>query len=349
MRIEQLEVKNFKGFEHQLFRFSPQFNVLKGETGSGKTTILNALAVGVGALLQGFEGISSRIIQPSDVRQIGYQAEHVLKLEPKSPTVVSCRGEVDDLGVISWECELSQMESQTSYEKAQALTDKGKQLQDRIRTDDNSLVLPLLSYYGTGWLWAQKTKEAENTQPNSRLSGYEECLEQPFNEPQFQHWFKTMETAALEQPVAMNKLEGLRRAVRNCVEGCESIYFDLQHDTPIAILADEQFLPIHLLSEGQRIILAMVADIAYKIISLNPQLEGSATLETPGIVLIDEIDLCLSTDWQRKIVYKLRNTFPKIQFIVTTSSSLITQSLPPTELIYLSEDETQVKAERVFY
>jgi len=69
----------------------------------------------------------------------------------------------------------------------------------------------------------------------------------------------------------------------------------------ITTLSDKQSLPAPMLSDGQRIILAMVADIAYKAASLNSQLEEKTALETPGIVLIDEIDWNDHPNWQRKI------------------------------------------------
>jgi len=94
-----------------------------------------------------------------------------------------------------------------------------------------------------------------------------------------------------------------------------------------------------MLSDGQRIILAMVADIAYKAASLNSQLEEKAALETPGIVLIDEIDWNDHPNWQRKIVDSLKTTFPKIQFIATTHSPFIIQSCRVGELIEMNESE----------
>ena len=63
MKIEQLEVKNFKGFAHKVIEFSPQFNMLVGDNGTGKTAVLDALAVGIGTLLLGFDYMVSRTIK----------------------------------------------------------------------------------------------------------------------------------------------------------------------------------------------------------------------------------------------------------------------------------------------
>ncbi|HBY80851.1 MAG TPA: ATP-binding protein, partial [Cyanobacteria bacterium UBA11148] len=53
---------------------------------------------------------------------------------------------------------------------------------------------------------------------------------------------------------------------------------------------------------------------------LNPQLQREAAQKTPGIVLIDELDLHLHPKWQCRIIGDLKRTFPNCQFIVTTHS-----------------------------
>lgn len=54
---------------------------------------------------------------------------------------------------------------------------------------------------------------------------------------------------------------------------------------------------------------------------LNPQLLAEKALEmTPGVVLIDELDLHLHPKWQRRVITDLRRTFPMLQFICTTHS-----------------------------
>jgi len=54
----------------------------------------------------------------------------------------------------------------------------------------------------------------------------------------------------------------------------------------------------------------------------------SSPLKTgQGIVLIDEIDLHLHPKWQRKIVPKLLELFPNVQFVITTHSPFVVQSV----------------------
>ena len=84
-----------------------------------------------------------------------------------------------------------------------------------------------------------------------------------------------------------------------------------------------EYLPLHLLSDGIRTILSMVADIAYRMAVLNPQLLGNVLKETDGIVLIDEIDMHLHPAWQRRIIQDLLRIFPKVQFIFTTHAPTV--------------------------
>lgn len=81
--------------------------------------------------------------------------------------------------------------------------------------------------------------------------------------------------------------------------------------------------------------LALIADIAQKAATLNPHLGENALQQTHGIVLIDELDLHLHPRWQRSVVENLRTTFPNIQFICTTHSPFLIQSLRSSEEIIM--------------
>ena len=81
----------------------------------------------------------------------------------------------------------------------------------------------------------------------------------------------------------------------------------------------------------------MVLDIAYRAVTLNPHFGDQACRNMPGIVLVDEIDLHLHPRWQARVVEELRTVFPEIQFIATTHSPIVIQSLREGELIDLND------------
>ena len=101
------------------------------------------------------------------------------------------------------------------------------------------------------------------------------------------------------------------------------------------------------LSDGFRSILSMVADLAYRMVRLNPFLGRRAILDTPGIVLIDEIDMHLHPSWQQTVLLDLQKAFPKVQFIVTTHSPQVLGSVPPDSIRVLEWEKEFVGVRRV--
>jgi len=68
-------------------------------------------------------------------------------------------------------------------------------------------------------------------------------------------------------------------------------------------------------------------------------------LEATGVVLVDEIDLHLHPRWQRTIVKQIRETFPNLQFIVTSHSPFVAQDMTEKDkIIVLTRDGDKVTA-----
>ena len=81
----------------------------------------------------------------------------------------------------------------------------------------------------------------------------------------------------------------------------------------------------------------MVADIAYRMAVLNPQLLDHILDETLGVVLIDEVDMHLHPEWQKRIMADLHYIFPKVQFIVTTHSPSVLANVTREHILLLEE------------
>ena len=109
-------------------------------------------------------------------------------------------------------------------------------------------------------------------------------------------------------------------------------------------VADE---PFESLSDGYRVMVGMVADIARRMATLNPALEDRTVLETPGVVLIDEVDLHLHPLWQRQVVETLLALFPQVQFIVTTHAPMVISSVHRNQVRQLSCDTVTGQARAV--
>ncbi|EDX74991.1 hypothetical protein MC7420_865 [Coleofasciculus chthonoplastes PCC 7420] len=104
----------------------------------------------------------------------------------------------------------------------------------------------------------------------------------------------------------------------------------------LTITKNNQDFKLEQLSDGQKMLLMLVTDLARRLAIANPGL-GVNALEGEGIVLIDEIDLHLHPQWQRIVIPSLTRTFPNCQFIVTTHSPQVLSNVK-RENVFILED-----------
>jgi predicted ATP-binding protein involved in virulence len=339
MRIDRLRVQNFRCFDDREWNFSPGFNVLIGENGAGKTAALDSLAVGVGAFLLGIDDGTARSIQEEDVR-LSYRAVSAgadgfaspPRFSEQFPVSVATEGFIDGTPY-NWSRSRHSKKGQTRWSDAQAVKDVAYRLQIQARHDED-VTLPVIAYYTIRRRWnTDKEDVAETVAPTSRLHGYTNSLRAELLAPYVYRWFKTMELGQKQYETEFAPLRVVSDAVSRCMpEGApRSIEFDVLLNELVGVDAAANRSRLRLLSEGQRNTISLVMDLAYRVATLNPHFGIHAARETPGVVLIDEIDLHLHPRWQRDIVNQLRRTFPRVQFFVTTHSPVILQNLNPAE------------------
>jgi predicted ATP-binding protein involved in virulence len=221
----------------------------------------------------------------------------------------------------------------------------------RVRSGEE-VKLPLLSYYATGRLFdkARENEEQEgenssNRRPiASRFRAYNRCLESKSTHQQFQKWFRGKELSRIQRGIEDVAFNVVKNAIITNLPNCRNIFFEFNPDNPQGLkieLNDGRILPFSSLSDGTRNFFAIIADMAYKCVTLNPYLNENVLLETEGVVLIDELDLHLHPEWQRKIVHVLRTTFPGIQFIATTHSPFLIQETGLDQLIILKNSKVE--------
>ena len=108
------------------------------------------------------------------------------------------------------------------------------------------------------------------------------------------------------------------------------------------IIKEKENLDILQLSDGEKCVLALFGDIARRLALANPSLENP--LEGTGVVLIDELELHMHTLWQRKAIGVLKETFPNVQFIITTHSPQILGEVDQDfNIISLIREEENIK------
>ncbi len=298
----------------------------------------------LGGFLSGIDGVNTIHFSKDEIRRenqlTGTGSNNIVY---KTPVCVSARleldiGDKDNGGVHSFKFS-RQKKSITSSRSTVEPRDICKAAQ--FMADNPGSVLPVISYQSFSRVSNQKRDKWLNPflSDYSRVVGYVDCLEEAANDKMLTNWCRKMEQISWQQEKPILEYEVVKRAVSDFMkfmQDGEGVTVSYDKRTEELVYSDgEETLPIRLLSSGFRNLLGMVFDIAYRMAVLNPDLLDDITEKTPGVVLIDEIDMHLHPNWQWRVVEALKHTFPKVQFIATTHSPIIIASCKEEKLIAL--------------
>ncbi|CAI1752741.1 MULTISPECIES: AAA family ATPase [Serratia] len=378
MKIEQVSLKNFRCFEQLDVTFHPQLTVLTALNGAGKTTILDAVRIALWPFVKGFDLSSqtgkSATIQIEDVRLERREQE----MEPILPCQITAQATGIPIRekqphLFEWQQVREQVKPRTQSKgdrSTQVLTRLAKNYQSviykRQQAEADTIELPLIVYLGTGRLWYQGryTSEAEDKKLDasvfSRLWGYQNCLTATSSYKQFESWYgwvfrsyRELQIGQLENQIKLQDqsslayfaaaIEVVQRAI-NTLTSSLTGWHDLQYRASMGqqlVMEHSQhgYMPLAMLSDGLRNIVATVSDIAFRCIKLNPHLKDEAAQKTVGIVMIDEVDMFLHPAWQQQVLGALQEAFPLLQFIVTTHSPQVLTTVAKENIRQLGSDE----------
>lgn len=348
MRIEHLVLQNYRCFESLELGLNPQFNLLVGDNASGKTSLLDAIHIAAGSWLLGLD-VPKRApaIDDDEVRLRAIaQGKNRFTFERQYPVKVRASGTVMGQQAV-WVREKVSDRSTTRYSDAKAILEIGRETVASLRSGDN-VVLPLISAYGTERLWIEPDRvrgnglagSSWNSERPSRLLGYRN-IEFLIHEEGLFDWLAKETFASLQEGSRSPALRAVTQAIVGCIDDAEDFYYDVRRGDLVVTFRNHGTHPYSHLSDGQRVMLSVVGDIAKKAALLNPDLNEKMLEETPGIVTIDELDLHLHPKWQRRAIQDLKRTFPKIQFIATTHSPQLIGEAEPWEVIRLEEQVPQ--------
>ena len=346
--INKLEVCNFRKFESISVEFERQLTVLVGDNGVGKSTLIDAASIALGTLFQKIENAKAPGITPDDAHGAVIKQGDMFDVQSRYPVTIGADGIV--LGKNAhWSRSLNTAKGRATIADAAAVVDAGARLQKLVGSGD-TVVLPILARYGTDRLWA-RTEPKDQSLPN-RTRGYEGALQASSNDARMNAWFKSQSIWEWQNRRDSALFSAVKRALASCFDAAAStvdamVDFDAELGQLVFTYstADGNYHRdrIHSMSDGYRGTLSLFADIAYRMAMLNPAL-GDRVLETPGVVMIDEIDLHLHPRWQARILEDLVRIFPNVQFIVTTHSPVVVASVPRGDIRVLDGEAVSVPA-----
>lgn len=158
-------------------------------------------------------------------------------------------------------------------------------------------------------------------------------------------WMRTQAFTSAQDGIVPPHVKAIERAVCDCLsqpnKRAVKFFYNIRFERLEIHWEDDaqtpSITPFHELSDGYRNMTAMVADLAWRASVLNPHLLGDAPSLTPGVVLIDEVDLHLHPRWQRRVLGDLLRAFPQVQFVVTTHSPQVISSAKPEWIRILTD------------
>ena len=360
MKINRIEIKNFKKFADYALDLHPQFTLLVGDNGTGKTSILDALAIAAGVWLVNSPDTtlnnSRRNILTSEIRLEAIANDTITQFIERKPTQIKAIGTINEQPV-QWLRQIKTSGSRTSNTEAQKALDIISRLFRQVEAGDK-IWLPVMAYYGAGRSWLPSNqrdpKALTITNPSRRWDAFYDCFEERIRIADLHTWFQKEAIAAVNRQGKMRpSYEVVKLAILRCIPNAENIWYDPER-SQIVISIQNNPQPFSNLSAGQKMMVALVADLAIKIVTQNAaflpkeiytenQALPQILQQTSGLVLIDEIDVHLHPKWQRQVVDDLKTTFPSIQFVCSTHSPFIIQAIEQGELriLDLGLEDTQ--------
>lgn len=340
MILKKLSVSNFKMLNHLDLVFEPGFNLLLGDNGVGKTTILEAASVALSGFLAGMEDVSTRNILKSDVRyQIIKDSNGTPNKSYHIPVSISSTMEYGG-AEYSW----TRAKKDATGGSRTTIDNKAIfQISQKLVNGQESKMWPLISYQSASRHWILARSDAnkkKRTQLHDRRCGYLGCLDKTANLQLIYDWCKQMEWSRVKNHRIPENYEIFGDMISKFMcamnEGVISEVFFHPYVEKLLYVEQGKVKEIEDLSAGYQSVLNLVLDIAYRMAILNPD-AGKDIPKAEGIVLIDEIDSNLHPKWQWRIIEALTETFPNIQFIAATHSPIIVSSCKNANIISLND------------
>ena len=355
-----VKIENFRGIRDLDLLLDPRATVLFGRNAVGKTTVIDALCIGLGAIGTRMPGSTGRDFDLGDLRRPRRATPS------EKPGVVAQYASVTMRGAGDVEWQLAKVRDKT-IRLPKPFLGRAK-LHDWLdpkitaiqnKDHDAGVALPVVAAYGPERAVVEiPLRERDFGKDFPRLAGLNGSLKATTRFKSVFEWFRLMEDEERRErerrkdfDYRLPALEWVRRAITAALPACRN---PRTLNKPIRLVVDFvrddggiEELDIKELSDGYRTHFALVADLARRTVQVNPTDDLASTThgtQSAGVVLIDEIDLHLHPSWQTTVLPSLLTTFPHIQFIVTTHSEQVISSVKKEQVFALEDAGGQVQA-----
>jgi predicted ATP-binding protein involved in virulence len=355
MHIEKLRMQNFRGFKDVTIDFPPNLAVFIGVNGSGKSSIIdcldNLLFELISPLLRVTRNTKNSSIWgmnsfgENDISNGSQETTNELILSYPEFRQAFSR-DIKLLYCFAYDSNSEEPRRDFVRSRLDDIQNFKQFINNQIDNNLNKSIPLIVCYSTKRAVTYYRLSGSDLLSPNVAKLSQVNCYTDATNQYKidfetFFLWFKHNED--LEQELRLDgnlnyqdyQLSLVRRAIISILPD----YTDLKvkrSRMQIVLKKLDHELVLNQLSDGEKNLLVMVADIARRLAIANPDPSKNA-LEGEGIILIDEIELHLHPQWQRDIIPRLTSTFPNCQFIVTTHSPQVLSNVKK-ENVFIVED-----------
>lgn len=329
--------------------FRKGINLLIGDNSSGKTSLIRACNFVANSLFCGYsdENTVWKSVDDDDFK-LNIDANNTIL--PEQPVSISFHLATWDLSPIKADDALVSFD----YDTQLHIEKKSKKNSRNLLTGLSTLktyaatlysnshlkigdavvqqnVLPVYACFTTEDIHASRKIDRQKFKEYAQKPsfGYFECYD---CRGLFDYWLERL-LVLQEAEIGEQEIECVRKAISKCfgVNGAgiiEDMVIRPVRGKVFFKYTDGRYVESSMLSDGYKRLVNIVVDIAIRCALLNKGMYGSeAYKQTHGTVIIDEIDEHLHPALQSKVLKSLHQTFPEIQFIVSTHAPLVMSSV----------------------
>lgn len=340
MKLKSITLNNFKGMDNIEFSLDQKTTVIFGINGVGKSTILKAIDLLYANIIA---KLTKKKTTEFDKDDISYG---------KSKATIEAKFVFEDG---------EEKEYSRSFDRANGRNNNPNQLKELVEKIENNYIvkgyddgegnwieetddknLPIFANYGVNRIVLDVPVRAPKEQ-FEKLDAFDKAIKSTIDFRNLFKWFRNQEDIENQAKVRNNNmgyedrsLKVVKKAMLAMLDGFEDIHIE-RKSLSMKVTKNGRNFKINQLSDGEKCTISLFGDLARRMALANPGRENP--LEGTGVVLIDELELHMHTSWQRKVLGVLKETFPNIQFIITTHSPQILGELDDKyNLVYLKKE-----------